>query len=151
MRQTEQNKTALYFCKPVTDKIQVVVNTYYKSLKMLQCDQVINHRGNWLGKFEITWGLKQFTRKGLKPETCTLSWWCCIPIGLSSPNARGVIILSISLFGVAVRRHSTCNCRITKDQTQAYDSTLEVAAEESPNGMQLFISKYQVTKCLSTF
>ena len=38
-------------------------------------------------------------------------------------------ILSISLFKVPVRNHTTCNCCITRDHTKVYDTTWGVAVE----------------------
>ena len=47
-------------------------------------------------------------------------------------------ILSISLFGVPVRSHTTVSCRVARVHTQVYDTTLEAAARGSPKGGATF-------------
>ncbi len=108
---------------------------------------IINHKGNWLGKFFKLFWVEQRKTDESRTLTCelrinvptlyqmsyvapmlavslicqTFARWCDPP-SLVCQNLRSV---------VPVRSHSTCNCHTARDHIQVYETTWLVAGEGS--------------------
>ncbi len=84
---------------------------------MIKEYQVINHNGNWRGKFKWIWVNKEkLTGAGFEFVTSGLTHWR--PTNWANqPYIMMAIFLfcHLSLFGLPVRSHTTCNCRETWD------------------------------------
>ncbi len=60
------------------------------------------------------------TRAGFEPKTSGLT--SQRPTNLAiSPYVGGLPILSMSLFGMSVKKRTTINCRVARDHNQVYD------------------------------